>query len=339
MFAFGVAFIGLAVVLRLMKRKRPGQSEFAVLVGDLGLMSLCNGMYFHAAREKPNMLELVSMFLFLCLFSPVAWKLLFRCLPGMRKCFRGFRRVVWIGTALVFATGVASAFIKRSWIIPYDLAYGWIFCTFFAIAIDWWRWLRVAEKPVPGVRTIVWLLVADVGITAVMLVAQLTGNTDGMMGLWILLASSAFVSFFIAIRQQREATAALAPAARGHYEHSKLENIQVEDAIARLEEAMRREQLFRDPDLRLGDLAKRVGINNSQLSELINLRVGMSFSEYVNGFRVEKARKELVEKAGKAIIEIGFDCGFNSKSSFNSVFRKAAGMSPREFRAQKRPET
>jgi AraC-like DNA-binding protein len=334
MFAFAACFVGFAVVTLLMKRRVPLRDDLALLVGDVGLMSVCNTVYFHSAADNPGLLGSVVIFFCLCVYSPLASAFFLNCSLGLRSRLSGLRRALWAGTALVFLVGVTVGLAAGFWGFQSLAAYVWMISSLLAAGIAGARERRALGIKLSGVRYSLWILWCDVAIAVAMLAALAADQIAPLLGLWILMTASALLAYFLSDRPRKEAAAAGGP--RSRYEHSKLENVRVDEAIARLEKAMRGERLFRSPDLRLGDVARRIGVNGSQLSELINLHVGLSFYEYINGFRVEQARHDLLEKPDRTVLEIAFECGFNSKSAFNAAFRKATGTSPSEYRRRAR---
>jgi AraC-like DNA-binding protein len=91
---------------------------------------------------------------------------------------------------------------------------------------------------------------------------------------------------------------------------------------------------FRDPTFSLEKLASEMKISTSKLSHLINQESGYNFSDYINYLRVEKAKKYLTKPNYSAytIVAIGLECGFNSKSTFYTAFKKFTHVTPSEFR-------
>ena len=84
-------------------------------------------------------------------------------------------------------------------------------------------------------------------------------------------------------------------------------------------------------NLDLRKLSEKYELSVNYLSTIFKEYVGESFSKYVNRVRIIKA-KELLEHTGNSILEIAMDCGFNSQSYFNYVFKNLEDMSPREYR-------
>ncbi|MEH6583528.1 MAG: helix-turn-helix domain-containing protein, partial [Halioglobus sp.] len=78
----------------------------------------------------------------------------------------------------------------------------------------------------------------------------------------------------------------------------------------------------------------------SQLSRIINTCAGVSFYEFVNGYRVDEARKMLLDSAAseKNMLEVSLAAGFNSLSTFYTHFRKRVGMTPKKYRSQQHLE-
>lgn len=102
----------------------------------------------------------------------------------------------------------------------------------------------------------------------------------------------------------------------------------------RLATLMQEEKLYTEPELSLSELADRLEVSLHEVSWLLNKEIGKNFYQYVNHFRIEEA-KELLHSPGHqhlSILAIGFTAGFNSKTAFNSAFRKIVGMTPAEFR-------
>lgn len=97
---------------------------------------------------------------------------------------------------------------------------------------------------------------------------------------------------------------------------------------------MKKEEPFLNPDLTIGDLANQLDVNEKELSVLINTQLGMNFYEFVSQYRINKAKRILVDKefSNLTILEILYMVGFNSKSSFNTSFKKATGVTPTVFR-------
>lgn len=89
-------------------------------------------------------------------------------------------------------------------------------------------------------------------------------------------------------------------------------------------------QWWREPDIDLAQLARRLGTNTHYLSRALNDGLGMNFSEFINRQRVQAAQ-DLLAAPGE-ILGIGFDVGFRSKASFNRAFKAYTGCSPREWR-------
>jgi AraC-like DNA-binding protein len=89
-----------------------------------------------------------------------------------------------------------------------------------------------------------------------------------------------------------------------------------------------------DPDLTLEQLASQVKVRPKLLSHAINEGLGKNFFEFINQYRIEEAKRLLTDPADKRItvLEVLYQVGFNSKSSFNTVFKKQTGMTPSEFK-------
>jgi AraC-like DNA-binding protein len=120
------------------------------------------------------------------------------------------------------------------------------------------------------------------------------------------------------------------------YEKSTLTRERSERYLDKLVNFMEHEQPFTDGDLTIQKLAEKLSIPANHLSQTINERLGQTFSDFVNSYRVEAAKRKLLDPAFShlSVLGIAEEVGFNSKSSFNSVFKKHTNMTPTEFRNQ-----
>ncbi|MFT4753416.1 MAG: adenylate cyclase [Salibacteraceae bacterium] len=93
---------------------------------------------------------------------------------------------------------------------------------------------------------------------------------------------------------------------------------------------------YLDSNLSLRSLAKLIEIHPNQLSWLLNENLGKNFSEYINHFRVETFKKLAKDQKNKHITLIGlaYESGFNSKTVFNTYFKKETGLTPKQFLSQ-----
>lgn len=131
-----------------------------------------------------------------------------------------------------------------------------------------------------------------------------------------------------------EATADADPSANASPDHDGLAgDARVDDVEARLSGLMARERLYREPALTIAQLARRSGYPEYLVSAVINRRLGGNFWEYVNRHRIEAVRARLADPTeSRAILELAYDAGFTSKSTFNTAFKRLVGETPSAFR-------
>lgn len=103
---------------------------------------------------------------------------------------------------------------------------------------------------------------------------------------------------------------------------TKIENIMVHD------------KLYLESELSLSDLALKLKTNTSILSAAINSKFGKNFNDFVNEYRVEEFKKQikLPENQHYTLLAVAFDCGFNSKATFNRAFKKFTGQAPKAMK-------
>jgi len=101
---------------------------------------------------------------------------------------------------------------------------------------------------------------------------------------------------------------------------------------SRVQAEMVNEAHYLKMDLDLGELADAVAVTPRDLSEAINGEGAVSFYEFVSGYRLEAAKHLLREEPDAQILEIAHQAGFNSKSTFNKLFKADTGQTPSEFR-------
>lgn len=103
---------------------------------------------------------------------------------------------------------------------------------------------------------------------------------------------------------------------------------------SKLEEYMNKEEAFLNPSLTIFDLAKGLNITSIELSLFLNKELHKNFFDYINEYRIEKAKQILQDpdKKSLTILEILYEVGFNSKSSFNTAFKKFTKKTPTQYR-------
>jgi AraC-like DNA-binding protein len=95
-------------------------------------------------------------------------------------------------------------------------------------------------------------------------------------------------------------------------------------------------QRFLDPKISMELLSEELNISTSHFSKVVNSVSKQNFSDYINSYRVEQSKKLLADPAFEnyTIVAIGLECGFNSKSTFYTAFKKFTSQTPTEFRSQ-----
>lgn len=108
----------------------------------------------------------------------------------------------------------------------------------------------------------------------------------------------------------------------------------IEEINSKLILLMEHDKLFLESELTLQQLSEKLEYPTYQVSQAINEGMKKSFYDLINGYRVEEAKHLLLDpkNSNYTILSVGFEAGFNSKTTFNTVFKKFTGLSPTEFR-------
>ncbi|MDH4199365.1 MAG: helix-turn-helix domain-containing protein [Spirochaetia bacterium] len=121
------------------------------------------------------------------------------------------------------------------------------------------------------------------------------------------------------------------------YSKSQLNKIDIASLEIRLESLMQEKKLYRNENLTLQKLARHLDLSTQQLSEYLNVTKQTGYREYISQYRIEEAKKILLEKPEMNASLVGFEVGFPSVSGFYKIFKKKVGISPADFRKSIQP--
>jgi AraC-like DNA-binding protein len=117
------------------------------------------------------------------------------------------------------------------------------------------------------------------------------------------------------------------------YPKSGLKDAAAAELHGNLQLVMTAEKPFLDSDITLYELARSMNVHPNHLSQVINEKCNTNFCDFINRLRIEEFKNRINEISEKKenILSLALDCDFNSKSSFNSIFKKLTGTTPREY--------
>lgn len=118
------------------------------------------------------------------------------------------------------------------------------------------------------------------------------------------------------------------------YRNSTFTFQEIENCFRKLDGLMTTGKLFKDPDLTLPKMSKKLGVSPNLLSQAVNEKMQQNFSEYINSHRIKEACCILGSSLSshQKISAIATDTGFNTLSAFNTAFKKFTGTTPSGYR-------
>lgn len=117
------------------------------------------------------------------------------------------------------------------------------------------------------------------------------------------------------------------------YQKSGLKDNDVNKYLRLLKKHMDDEKPYLDSSLGLKQLAERIDLSSNQLSQLLNEQLNQNFYDFVNSYRLEEFKRIVKNPKNKnfTLLYLAYDCGFNSKTTFNTFFKKSTGKTPSEY--------
>lgn len=190
---------------------------------------------------------------------------------------------------------------------------------------------RVLSKRMETTTKDVWLVNVVLGIWVVFVAYFTSGYTSYIVG-----ALSFSFTFYISVLLWvfKKGKIAAFFDTQGKYA-TKTIRLKESDSIAsKLEKLFREQKLYKNPNLKLGEVASQMGIVPNYLSQFLNDNLNKSFSKFVNEYRVRAAEEMLRNNELLTVEAIGNECGFKSNSTFYSAFKKVKGITPGEFKKE-----
>lgn len=119
------------------------------------------------------------------------------------------------------------------------------------------------------------------------------------------------------------------------YEKFRLPAPEEENLVGKLRAHMAEQKPYLREELTLQDLADELSLSAQQISMLLNIHFKQNFYNFINSYRIEEVKRQLARPDHKTrtLLAIAYEAGFNSKSTFNTMFKKFTGKTPKEYRA------
>jgi AraC-like DNA-binding protein len=146
----------------------------------------------------------------------------------------------------------------------------------------------------------------------------------------------AILIFYKALQQPEIFSGISEPEKSQKYEQSRLTEEEKKEYLQKLEQFFITQKPFLNPEITISEVANQLNVSSKYLSQAINETLGKNFYDFINSYRIDEAKKQLKNEASsrKTVLEVLYESGFNSKSAFNSAFKKHTGYTPTEFRKQ-----
>jgi len=171
-----------------------------------------------------------------------------------------------------------------------------------------------------------WLISVYFGNVIIWVAYKTTQYTSYIVG--ALSFSFVFYLLLLLIIFNKKKSAIFSPSEK--YSDKKIDNASV--LIQDLEKLMSEDKPYKNPIIKLNDIATKLNISSHLLSQLLNDNLGKSFTLFINEYRVKESKRIINSDTKFTLEAIGFDSGFSSKSTFYSTFKKITGVTPSQFK-------
>jgi len=197
----------------------------------------------------------------------------------------------------------------------------------------------ISTKKVPPLLIVIMCMIYGIGILYFFsfLINNFSGNADYYYQplleiLSFILFIIIFLIFYISNRNSNYFQLLRNQAEKNRYENSKIKNLNLNGILAQLMHLMEDKKIFINEEICLKMLARELNIEPYQLSQIINENFNKNFNYFINSYRIEEAKRLLIEEFDRTIFSISYAVGFNSPAPFYEWFQKLTGVSPSRFR-------
>jgi AraC-like DNA-binding protein len=191
--------------------------------------------------------------------------------------------------------------------------------------------------------SVIYILVISSGIFNIFILNREVINPDLFSATGLTLLSIA-VSFY-GYKQTKPESSLKAPmipawtedepkvSSKSKYQKSSLKEEDMKLYLQKLTRLMEEEKPYLDGELTLQELSDKLGITKHHLTQILNTKLIRNFYAFVNEYRIEEVKRRLADPKNRnlKIMSIAYDSGFNSKTSFNTIFKNHTGMTPSEY--------
>lgn len=177
-----------------------------------------------------------------------------------------------------------------------------------------------------------WLINVVFGATLIWLAYSTTRYTSYIVGA-LSFSFTIYLSLLLWVFKRR--SLALFFNTPEKYANKKIDLKEAEAFQVALDALISEQELYKNANLRLTDVAAQLKVQPHYLSQFLNDNCGKSFSLFINEYRIEAAKKMILSHSAYTTEAIGYESGFNSKSTFFTTFKKIAGCTPSNYRDSK----
>lgn len=315
--------IGLSAYLWWRAKGSPSQRWLSLLILAVGLRT-GKSVAFHFWPDIPRVV--LQFGLTACfMIGPCLFFLVRSCQTDTVGPSRLDRWHIGALVALAVAVNLFLPYTSHPelwrWMITPGINYAWLGYLLLATAQLYRHRLRLMGAPTGKL-----LLGALVGVWIIWTAYYTAGYTSyivGALSFTFVLALSVLVYL-----RQRAGQATVEP-----YQDRRIPETEAAIQLQALAQLMEKERLHLDPGLTLARLARRLGMPQTRLSQLLNDNNQTTFKQYLAQLRVREARTLLTQLPVKPLERVAEEAGFQSMSTFHSAFKKAEGVTPAAFRA------